>query len=192
MPVLLVQATFMSDGLVLTVVCHYAAMDMVGQTAVIEWLGKACRGEAYTEEELAVGNGVRMGAVELLEDVEDPFALVPEQVLPPPPAGTESKREAPPVTSVWSYFNFGKAALKAIKDEATSTLPDDGTASFVSTNDALSAFLWHSVLRARKQRLPPSTPSTFARGIDVRRYMGIAPQYPGLLQNMTIHTHPAS
>ncbi|KAL1890121.1 hypothetical protein Sste5346_008413 [Sporothrix stenoceras] len=197
MPVLLEQATFLKDGLFLTVVCHHAAMDMVGQTSVIEWLAKACRGEQFSEEELAVGNGDRIDAVDLL-DVEDPFSLIPEQVLPPPAATTDTKTEAapppppPPVTSAWSYFNFSKAAVQALKDEATSTLPKDSTVPFVSTNDALSAFLWQSTLRARRQRLDASTPSTFARAIDVRRIMGVARNYPGLLQNMTIHTHPSS
>lgn len=194
-PVLLVQATFLTDGFVLTVVAHHAAMDMVGQTAVIQWLAKACRGEDFMEEELTVGNGDRRNVVDLMDD-EDPFALIPEQVLPSAPSASPPP-QPPPVTSVWSYFHFSRAALEALKDEAIATLPKEGGVGFVSTNDALSAFLWQSVLRARRTRLEASSTSsplssTFARAIDVRHHLGLPPDYPGLFQNMTIHTHPVA
>ncbi|KJR89968.1 trichothecene 3-O-acetyltransferase [Sporothrix schenckii 1099-18] len=201
-PVLLVQATFLhGGGLVLTVVGHHAAMDMAGQTAVVEWLAQACRGEAYSADDLAVGNGDRAGAVDLLDaGAGDPFALIPEQVRPveegegkgPQPGKAPETR--PPIT--WSYFHVRQTALEALKDEATRTLPKAGGVRFVSTNDALSAFLWQSILRARRARLTStstsSSLSTFARAVNVRRHLGLPPNYPALLQNMTIHTHPVA
>ncbi|KIH87133.1 hypothetical protein SPBR_04968 [Sporothrix brasiliensis 5110] len=216
-PVLLVQATFLhGGGLVLTVVGHHAAMDMVGQTAVVDWLAQACRGEAYSADDLAVGNGDRAGAVDLLDEgAGDPFALIPEQVLPVEEGESESESEGngaqpgeapetgpptPPPPIAWSYFHVSQTALEALKDEATRTLPKAGGIPFVSTNDALSAFLWQAILRARRARLTSTSTSTssspplstFARAVNVRRHLGLPPNYPALLQNMTIHTHPVA
>ncbi|CAK7199201.1 hypothetical protein SEUCBS139899_001874 [Sporothrix eucalyptigena] len=200
-PVLLVQATFIEGGFLLTVVAHHAAMDMAGQAAVIRWLAKGCRGESYSENDLAIGNCDRLQFIDLLGDDEggqDPFALIPEQVIQPPPAAPAASATSPPSPppSSWSYFAFDRTALAALKKGATATLPATAKTSFVSTNDALTAFLWQSIVRARRGRLEasasPPAPSTLARAIDIRRFFGISPEAPSLLQNMTIHTEPVA
>jgi trichothecene 3-O-acetyltransferase len=63
---------------------------------------------------------------------------------------------------------------------------------FVSTDDALTAFIWKSIVRARIPRLHPSKDSKLARAVNVRRHLGVPATYPGLLQNMTYHSFDAN
>ncbi|EPE09108.1 trichothecene 3-o-acetyltransferase [Ophiostoma piceae UAMH 11346] len=191
--VFMVMAGFIPGGLLLTFTAHHAVMDMAGQGEVIRWLSKACRGDVFTEEECLAGNCARLPIVPVLgpdEGGSDPFQLVPEQIIQAAENdGTEPTQLAHPVKSVWSYFEFSAASLAALKKDANATLPRAGAPTFVSTNDAYTAFVWQSIVRARLHRLDAAaTPSTFARAIDMRHFLGVSPSYPGLLQNMTIHT----
>lgn len=48
------QATIVKDGLILTFLGQHQALDGVGMGQVIYLFSKACRGEAYTEEEIRI------------------------------------------------------------------------------------------------------------------------------------------
>jgi trichothecene 3-O-acetyltransferase len=65
--------------------------------------------------------------------------------------------------------------------------PSPPISGYISTDDALSAFIRQPVIRTRLPRLNPTAESTFTRAVDVRRYLDISPTYPGLVQNMTYH-----
>ncbi|KAJ3527923.1 hypothetical protein NMY22_g9600 [Coprinellus aureogranulatus] len=76
--------------------------------------------------------------------------------------------------------------LKSLKSFTTSTLPSD--CPFISTDDALSALIWHHIALSRLTRLPPSTRSKLTRAVDIRRYFPSIPEtYPGLAQNLVHH-----
>ncbi|KAH6851444.1 transferase family-domain-containing protein [Alternaria rosae] len=197
-PVMLVQISYIRGGMVLCVNLQHNVCDMMGQAAVIGWLSKACRGEQFTEEELKVGNMARRGVVSLIEDeCWSPGTELQNQLFPPAPTvgkepdTAESKITEAPVKSSWMYFDFSASSLKSLKDLATTTLPQDFT-SFISTDDALSALIFLSVLRARQPRLPPSTPTTLARAVDARRYLNVHSNYPGILQNMAYTSYNLS
>jgi hypothetical protein len=113
-------------------------------------VSKACRGEEFTEEELKVGNMVRTGVVPLIEDEGwDPGMELQNQLFPPAPTvvkeldTAESTVTGAPVNCSWMYFDFSASSLKSLKHLATTTLPQDST-SFISTDDALSAFIFLS------------------------------------------------
>jgi len=89
-----------------------------------------------------------------------------------------------PPNFIWANFSFDPTALVALKSLATETI----SSSYISTDDALSAFIWQSVIRARLPRLNPTSKSTFARTVDPRRYLDIPPTYTGFLQNGTFNT----
>jgi hypothetical protein len=55
---------------------------------------------------------------------------------------------------------------------------------FISTDDAPSAFVWQSVLRARLPWLSVSNSATLGRAVHVRKYFGISETYIGLVQHM--------
>lgn len=178
-PVFLVQASFISGGLLLSVVAEHGAMDMTGQGQIIRLLSKACRNEPFTAEEVSMGNLPRHDIIPLLDSSYKPGPELSHQIIKPPPTPP-----APPAKSTWAYFSFSASSLGALKSLAMQTV----TTGYISTDDALTALIWQSVTRARFPRLSPETPSTFARAVDVRRFLDIPQTYPGLIQNMTYHT----
>ncbi|EYE97743.1 putative trichothecene 3-O-acetyltransferase [Aspergillus ruber CBS 135680] len=178
-PVFLVQANFITGGLLLSMVAEHGAMDMTGQGQIIRLLSKACRNESFTAEELSTGNLCRHDIIPLLDSYE-PGPELSYQITRLP-----STPPAPPAKSTWAYFSFQPSSLAALKYFTMQTVPT----GYISTDDALTALIWQSVTRARLPRLNPETNSTFARAVDVRRFLDIHQTYPGLIQNMTYHTN---
>ena len=190
--VFLLQATFITGGLLLTLVGSHNAMDMTGQGEIIRLLSKACRNEDFTPEELTTGNIPRRDLIPLLDDSYNPGSELAYQLVTPaaPQPSTEGVdgKAGPPAEAkcTWAYFTFPPASLTALKALATQAL----SSGYVSTDDVLSSFIWQSITRARLPRLNPAETVTFARAVDVRRYLGISPRYTGLMQNMTYFNHP--
>ena len=192
-PVFLVQANFIAGGLLLTFVSQHQTMDMTGQGQVMHLFSKACRNEPFTSEELSSGNLPRRNLIPLLDNSYEQGPELAHQIVKPTPPHSNSNSsndQLEPTSSpkcTWTYFNFHPTSLAALKSLATETitLPT----GYISTDDALSAFIWQSVIRARLARCDPKTESTFARAVDPRRYLDIPKAYPGLVQNMTYHTH---
>lgn len=109
--VFLIQATFITGGLLLTFVAQYNVMDMTGQGQVMELLAKACRDEAFTSEELRIGNFDRRNIIPLLEEAYKPGPELARQIVRPSPTQplSETAQEsaaAPPPMSTWAYFTF--------------------------------------------------------------------------------------
>ena len=193
-PVFFVQATFILGGLILSFVGQHNTMDMTGQGQVIHLLSKACRNEPFTSEELSWGNHPRRNIIPLLESDYKPGPELDYQVVKtnaPDPMSTGANIDLPapasaPAKCKWAYFIFSPASLGAMKSSAVGTgvLPPG---SYISTDDALTAFIWQSVCRARLYRIPPTTETTLARAVDVRLYLNIPQTYTGLVNNMTYH-----
>lgn len=182
--VFLVQATMIQGGLLLTFLGHHQAMDGIGQDQIIRLFAKACRGEGFTEEERVVGNLDARNKIPLLDASSELPSILDYQVIKKQSASSPSRTPSPPDCS-WAYFSFDKSSLENLKAIATQDLSPE---SFVSTDDALSAFIWKSVTSVRLPRLTASTPSTFARAVDVRQTLAISSLHPGFVQNMTYNT----
>lgn len=179
-PVLCVQAAFVKGGLLLTFASQHNTMDMTGQGQVMALLSKACHGQDFTEQEIRVGNMSRRGLVPYLDDSYVAGPEMDNQIFQPASAPQYFQGQ-----SVWANFVVSANALDALKDEATRTMPK--SARYVSTDDAVSAFLWKSIMKARQVRLKSGTSSILARAVDARSYLGISAQHTGILQNMTYH-----
>lgn len=192
-PVFLLQANFITGGLLLTFVGQHNTMDMTGQGQIIHLFSKACRNEPFTSEELSTGNLARRNLIPLLDDSYKLGSELARQIVIPTPShpipnGTNAHpAPPPPLNCTWTYFTFHPTALTALKSLATTTITLPS--AYVSTDDALSAFVWQSVIRARLPRLTPTAESTLARAVDVRQHLDIPLTYPGLVQNMTYHTY---
>ena len=190
--VFIVQATFVTGGLLLTFVGQHQTMDMTGQGHIIHYLSKACGDEQFTSEELSSGNIARQGIIPLLDDSYGRSPELAHQIIKTSPTHPTSKSSEDQTASdasqkcTWIYFAFDMAALRALKLLATGTIAP--CSSYISTDDALSAFIWQCVTRTRLPRLNSTVESTLARAVDVRRYLGISQTYLGLAQNMTYHT----
>ncbi|KAF2785691.1 trichothecene 3-O-acetyltransferase [Melanomma pulvis-pyrius CBS 109.77] len=199
-PVFLLQISFIRGGMVLCVNAQHNVMDMTGQGHVIALLSKACRGGEFMDEEVRIGNMERKNMIPLLGGDWRPGPELEMQILK---EEKEKEKEAAPAPDIisnpkpnfppkcrWSYFTFSASSLQSLKSLSTTTLPQ-GT-SYITTDDALSAFVFQSVLRARSTRLDPNATVKFARAIDVRKSLSIPPSYPGILQNMTYHSYTLS
>jgi hypothetical protein len=187
-PVLWLQLSLIEGGLVLCINMQHNVCDMMGQAAVTGWLSKACRGERFTKDELEVGNMERRSLIRTSEEEElDVRDNLKNQLLPLPKIPDSSEAATPaaaPPQCSWVYFNFRSSSLEQLKRSATAELPKD-IATFVSTDDVLSAFIFRSIIRARASRLSADTTVTLARAVDARRYLDARADYPGILQNMT-------
>ncbi|KAJ5153383.1 uncharacterized protein N7482_009861 [Penicillium canariense] len=181
-PVFAVQVTFITGGMLLTFAGQHNVMDMTGQGHIIDLLSKACHNQPFTAEELSIGNMDRRKTITLLDDSFNPAVELKHQMVKPSPPGNPSATSIP-VPSTWVYVTFSSASLEALKSLATETKTiSDG---FISTDDAVSAFIWKCTSRARLHRLASETESAFARAVDVRQRMGIPKTYLGMFQNMT-------
>ncbi|KAF4457047.1 trichothecene 3-O-acetyltransferase [Fusarium austroafricanum] len=185
-PVLLFQLNFIEGGLIFTVSGQHGCMDMTGQDEIIRLLSKACRDEAFTQEELSIMNLERKTIVPFLENYEVGPELDHQLVKPPPT--TESPPA--PAKASWAFFSFSPQALSELKDKATQTL--DAQTKFISTDDALTSFIWQSISRARLARLDDSTSTLICRAVDVRTQVDAPKKYPGMLQNMTYNVSTLS
>ncbi|KAK9327475.1 transferase family-domain-containing protein [Lipomyces starkeyi] len=193
-PLFLLQANFITGGLLLTFLGQHQAMDMTGQGQIIYLLSKACRNEPFTSEELSIGNLARHNIIPLLDDSYKQGPELARQIIKPTPSDLISNSTnghaapPPPPKCTWAYFTFLPTSLTALKSLATNTITLPS--GYISTDDALSAFIWQSIIRVRLLRLHPATEATFARAVDPRRYLDIPQTYPGVVQNMTYHTYP--
>jgi hypothetical protein len=179
-----VQANFIKGGLMLTLVAQHNVMDMTGQDFIVTMLSKACHNEPFTDDELAVGNIDRSTVVPLLDDSYEPGPELERQIVKPASSASDATSEQPALPkSTWAYVEISASNLTALKALATNTLPP--TSSYISTDDAVSAFIWQCIARARAPRLGATSQSMLARAVDVRRHLGVLPGYPGLLQTMT-------
>ncbi|KAK4044596.1 transferase family-domain-containing protein, partial [Parachaetomium inaequale] len=187
-PVFAVQANFISGGLILTFVTQHQAMDLAGQRQIMSLLSRVCRGDTLGDSEFVDANPTRRGRIPFLDDhdLDTPCPNLCFQVLKP--AANRPTIDQAPAPASWAYFSFPPESLAAIKLLAMGNvkLPQ----GFVSTDDALTAFIWQSVGRVRLQRLGPDAKSTLGRAVDVRRHLGIPQTYPGLVQNMAYQTYP--
>lgn len=182
-PVFIVQATFVDQGLLLTFLAHHQVMDGTGEAQMVYLLSKACRGEEFTLEELKNGNLDREHLVPLFSEQEtaaygDFTTRLVHQIVNvnKKPANTTSE------TVFWATLEFSASALAELKQRASAELSG---VPFVSTDDALTAFLWAAISRARLPRVSPKSASLMARAVNVRPYLGIPANFPGVINNMT-------
>jgi trichothecene 3-O-acetyltransferase len=188
LPVFVVQANFIDGGLLLTFVTHHKACDMVGQGSLMFLLSKACYNEPFSDEEILVGNLERANLIPSLDERYQPgseldFHIVKQSQLPSSSEQDDVVVQTP--KCCWDYFLFSAPSLTRLKVLAESNITHP--VRYVSTDDALTAFIWQSIARARKPRLDPVTVTKLGRAVDVRRYLSVPDIYPGLLQSMSYH-----
>lgn len=187
-PVLALQATFISGGMILTFSAQHNCMDMAGQCEMIRLFAKACHGRAsYATEELNTTNLPRKDIIPLLDDMPDRSQGSATQA--PANNSAQINESSAHAKAIWSYFLFSNTALSTLKSLAEK----DKQTEFISTDDALCAFLWKHITKSRLPRLthiPGSTQSTFERQVDVRKHLGLSTTYPGNAVYKTSTTHP--
>ena len=185
------QANIVRGGLILTLVGHHQVLDGTGQDQVAYWLDKACRAEAFTEEELEIGNMDREHIISPFPDswqTPRDSRYLKQHSTGDEPSATQTKdtdtvpNDTP--SAEWTDIIFPSSSLLEMKVEANRQLES----GFVSTDDALTSLIWQALARARSDRLAGDAVSTMGRAINPRRYLGIPATYPGYISNMAFST----
>lgn len=226
-PVLVLQINYLKGGTIMTFAAAHNAMDMTGLGIMIKLFGKICRGDGIDTEEVEWGNISRRNLVKLLGPGERKLdhgmlAVDPEQrrqnAEPAEPAEHSEYEGGPPATIRWAYVRFTREKLALLKElairevysnplvESSATRTTDASSNqsrWLSTDDAVSAFLWQRITVSRLSRLlsrsmsPPKSPedlsnikSIFCRAVNGRRLFEppIAPSYMGQMVTCTYNS----
>ena len=214
-PVMMVQVNLIRNGMILAIALHHTCMDGTGFVAVTEIWAKFCRGEdgaellrdgTLTEQRLMHGDeGGR------LSDFPDYFqkptslpngatngnmAPLETASASADPRTTLSGPQQPMEVDAQTFF-FSRSKLKTLKSKVSASLPETTTdskgsqsPSYISTNDALAAFVFACVTRARTP--PERTDSTrtipLMVSVSARRLLDI-PKPEGYIGNMIVFGH---
>lgn len=176
MPVSIVQANFVPGGLILA----WNILQIVGDTMTSFVWAKVWAEECRRAQGLPIDDPYDI----------DPAMVSDRQLLMEPTGKREGKHEdhpeyhilesgpktVPPKMLSSDYrgqiFYFSPAALKALKAEAAPANAKDALGvSWISTNDALSALLWRTLLAVQHpvETLPGNPPSVFSIAMDGRQ-----------------------
>ncbi|KAF6766853.1 Transferase [Kalmanozyma brasiliensis GHG001] len=183
-PVLAAQANLVAGGLILTIVGQHNVMDMVGQATIMTWLSAACAGRPLTQEQLAIGNMDKSKAIDLFDEHWQPDEQWIRRLQVPAPSSPPSEAElsiAAP-QSLWAYVSISAESVAALKRLATAT--KDPAIDYITSDDAVCAFIWKHLSLARATRLDAKAATVFARAVDLRSRLVVPATYPGTLTNM--------
>lgn len=180
--VLAIQANFIEGGLLLVAAAQHNFIDGGGLFQCMRLFAKALRGEDFSDVEIRQGNRDRRKIIPLLGQDE---TLLNHSHLKRSAIDTTQSQTisvTPRASVAWHYFRVPAHKLAQIKDLANSGLDLEASKTpFVSSNDALSAFLWKRLSTVRLQRLQrsPDDYTKFSRAMDARRAMGVPKEYMG-------------
>ncbi|KEY70387.1 hypothetical protein S7711_09361 [Stachybotrys chartarum IBT 7711] len=185
-----IQASFIEGGVVLDFVMHHNMADAGGHFGFVNLIARAMRGEEFPPKLLEQANCDRRHLFPLLGPDE---ALLDHSHHKQHPittaASLSSSGNGPkPEPAQHHIFRVSAAKLRELKKMAEPVAERDSDVRFISTDDALSAFIWQrlTVVRARRGVLPPSTRARFGRAIDGRGAVGVSRDYMGdLIHNVT-------
>ncbi|KAL4969420.1 transferase family-domain-containing protein [Aspergillus stella-maris] len=189
-PVLLLQANLISGGLLLTIAGQHQAMDYPGLGEILRLLSKACQGQAFTAEEIATANLPRYNLIPFLDDSYQAGPELYRRIIPPASSSADqdhhhaSANSSPP--SSWTNAIFEPASLAAIKRTAENDISSHK--GFISTDDALTAFVWKAIVRSRLSRLQPGEAATLSRAVNIRHLFNIPPSHPGMVISCVFDT----
>jgi hypothetical protein len=193
-PVIISQLNYLKGGVVLTFTAAHNSMDMNGLGKFIELFGKVSSGESLTKEEMEWGNIERGNIVTLLGPGEEEldhsmYIAKPENKIQKP----ENEGHSPPKAR-WAYVRFTKQKLAKMKQMATPLEREGSQKEWVSTDDAISSFLWQHITIARLPRLSQtsSSNSTLRRAVNGRRLIepSVPPSYMGHMVSNTCNSIP--
>lgn len=186
-PVVLIQANLIPGGLVLTVAGQHQAMDCPGMGQILHLLSKACHGQAFSAEEIAAANLPRYRLIPFLDDSYQPGPELYRRIIPPAqPFDSTQAPSANSTPSSWINVIFEAVSLATLKRVAERDLSTH--LGFISTDDALTAFVWKSIVRARISRLQLDEEATLCRAVNIRHLFDIPEGHPGMVTTCVYDT----
>ncbi|KAF5230682.1 hypothetical protein FANTH_13751 [Fusarium anthophilum] len=173
-PIVALQANFISRGMLLTMCFHHIVMDGTAAFQFIRHLASALEGKQIPSADLLQANRDRRSVVRLLSAAEP---IKDYTDLRRPPGFTYPQVLSTPA---WCYFKLPIAALKALmKIARTQSSASTSHNSLLSENDVICAFCWQRISTVRLSTQAPGTVSKFSRAIDGRLAGGVSLGYMG-------------
>ncbi|KAL8815142.1 MAG: hypothetical protein Q9223_005695 [Gallowayella weberi] len=172
-PVFVIQANFISGGLLLCFAGMHNVMDGVGLGEVIRMFATVSRGEQLSARDLEAANLDRTRLPLSLKPGET-ISKHPELLCQPDEEQQDGPKDLP--ASIWSYFNIPASKLKELKAEGSKDLTVE--VPWISTNDAVTAWVWKAITRARSSHIDTTKDTILSRIVTGRRQLNI-PAYLG-------------
>ncbi|KAI0968597.1 transferase family-domain-containing protein [Xylaria arbuscula] len=165
------QLTFVRGGCILAVHRHHLVCDVAGLTSFVRQIAGNCRA-VFAGAELPDWDETWMDRSRFIT----PPVPLADQVQPP----DAPKRHPGWLPCSWLLFHIDQAKVAELKKLAT---PDDGT--WISTYDAIVAFLWRIITKNRAAIYEPdlSGPAVFLVSVNMRQRLNppIHERYQGNL-----------
>ncbi|MCJ1469993.1 hypothetical protein MMC07_008638 [Pseudocyphellaria aurata] len=166
-PVLVVQANFIAGGLLLCFAVMHNALDGHGLGQVIKHFATACRGGNISDADIKAGNLARSNLFPPLRPGEpsQTHSMYQKQ-------RDQSTTEPNDSQSIaWVYYGLSAVKLAELKREASRKASTISGASWLSTNDALSALIWRAIVTARLPKLKLDRTSSLERAVNGRKFV---------------------
>lgn len=174
-PVFSLQVNLVLGGLLLDVAAQHNFIDGGGLMRLLGLLAKSMQGDPFSVEEIEHGNRDRSNLFPLLgpdEPMLDHSHLIRESLLNNRPLLDQPEAH-------WGFVRFPAPKVEMLKIRANKDIQHT-LGSFVSTNDALSSFIWRCISAVRLKRgQNPDDFSRFSRALDARRAVRIPREYLG-------------
>ena len=176
LPILAIQASFIEGGMLLGLCIHHLALDGVGITTFLKVLAENCRvfqgqrGEAASKVQIPAAlfdrTPLMQGSGNGLISDHPEYTILPRSLTGPPAFLLKSTQSA--------IFYFSRPALTALKSAASPancSYSPPSEVRWVSTNDAISALVWRSVMAASyaANRISADAPTSFSLAINGRQ-----------------------
>ncbi|KAI0903867.1 transferase family-domain-containing protein [Ustulina deusta] len=165
------QLNIIRGGLVFTVHKHHAALDIAGTTSLVRQIAKNCASIYHGLEPPRWDEGL-MDRSRFTAD-KSPAAMVD------PPLAPGRHPDWHPCS--WLLFHLPRSKAAKLKDLCS---PQDGT--WISTHDAIAAYLWRVLLRRRAEIYKPdlTAPALYCEAINMRsRHFAEAPSVGDVISN---------
>jgi len=167
-PVILVQANFIDGGVLLTICTHHCVMDANGNEQFIRQFAALCRDEELSKEDIRLGNADQNTIVPPIKPGEE---VNPMEMFRCPSSLGASAGAWPPAPSsgMWKSFRFPQANITALKVKASALCSSDSEIKYISSNDAVTSFIWSRIAAVRSSWLPKGSTTMLIRAVNGRR-----------------------
>lgn len=166
-PVTFVQASLVKGGLLLTICTNHNVMDANGNEQFIRQFASLCCGKELLEEDIRIGNSDQNTIVPPLKSDQDLDPL--ERYRCPSSLGAPAGPWPPSQGSLWKCFRFPQAKIEVLKIQASALCSPGSDIPYISSNDAVTAFIWAHLIAARSAWLPKDSNTTLIRAVNGRR-----------------------
>lgn len=174
-PVLALQVNLVEGGILVDCAAQHNILDMMGLEQCLVLLATAMNGKELPTHAVEQANRDRRSIISLLRPDEPllDHSQFKRTISP------LSVQEDPDLYS-WKYYRFSRARLTELKERAVIKVSCPG--SYISTDDALSAFCWKEITAARLKHTTGTIAKTrtrFVRAVNARPALGVPKEYMG-------------